>query len=193
MMKKLLLSLITLVFILAGCAGQQMRSGPSVADQMAEGEASANSYTVNNDPSLTLDYLLGINDFGGTWGVNRFDLEDLKEIFQQITYSLDNPDNWDMTNLVHNAVLEANAAGTATLDAVGSDTQIDFCIKTRGTGAVTIAVNAADTAFLDGVTETQGEDILSDGTAGGMICCSYGGAANTLSCIGDGTWDGATD
>jgi len=74
MMKKLLLLLIILVFILAGCAGQHMRSGPSVADQMAEGEASANSYDVNTTPDSTADYLLGIDAYAGSWAVQRFDI-----------------------------------------------------------------------------------------------------------------------
>ena len=335
-MKKLMIFVFILaLFMLASCAGMRKDTLESDMDAAAEVGASANSYDVNTTPSLTADYLLGIDDFGeGSWAVQRFNISNLAALYwanpaftgtltianggdlrvatdtdghnwsipvhdeyedtwrdawtftngdsttpgdytnwPSITlgtnvvlsglgaitlsldtpisfgdaavfiesdddgyldldadtgirlnaptdvvaaftansvasdaavssgsvvlyphvYSLDDPDNWDMTNLIHNATLEASAVGSATLDAVGSDTQIDFCIKTRGTGIVTLVVNAADTAFLDGVTETQDEDIVSDGTAGGMICCTYGGAADTLSCISDGTWDGATD
>jgi hypothetical protein len=53
-------------------------------DAAAEVGASANSYTENFTPSLTADYLLGIDNFGeGGWAVNRFDLVNLQELFQQ--------------------------------------------------------------------------------------------------------------
>ena len=50
-------------------------------DAAAKVMASANSYTINNTPNLTADYLVGIDDSAGTWAINRFDLADLQALY----------------------------------------------------------------------------------------------------------------
>ena len=82
-MKKLMIFVFILaLFMLASCAGMRKDTLESDMDAAAEVGASANSYDVNTTPSLTADYLLGIDDFGeGSWAVQRFNISNLAALY----------------------------------------------------------------------------------------------------------------
>jgi len=74
--------------MLASCAGMKKDTLESDMEIAVDVGASANSYTVNTAPSLTADYLLGIDDFGGSWAVNRFNITNLQKTFQEDPWTI---------------------------------------------------------------------------------------------------------
>lgn len=146
-----------------------------IAAGIAEGEL-ANSVVVAADIK---DGEVGYADMDGTYKAQLVEVSD--------------PDTWTMSgDGMYGGSWIATAAGSA--DLPEATVNMNFCVKVEATAAVTLTSltgGTADTIYLDGVAETQDEDIVSSGTAGDMVCCEYR-AANTWSCMSYG-WDGATD
>ncbi|HUV27242.1 MAG TPA: lipoprotein, partial [Anaerolineales bacterium] len=67
-MKRFIVIILAL-FMLASCAGNTLDSDMEIAVDVG---GSANSYDVNTDPSASADYLIGVDDFAGSWAVQRF-------------------------------------------------------------------------------------------------------------------------
>ena len=116
---------------------EAMKKTPLESDMDAAAEvgASANSYTENFTPSLTADYLLGIDNFGeGGWAVNRFDLVNLQELFQQApsTIGSGTPNTGAFTTLTATSFGCPNSAADVALADAGkmhlntTDEQLSF-------------------------------------------------------------------
>ena len=159
-MKRFIVIMLAL-FTLASCAGMQRQSDMDAAVDVG---GSANSYTVNTTPSASADYLLGINDFAGSWSVNRFNIANLMRPI--------------VTSAGTERVLTADGvSGGVVLVTAEIEVRLPDC-DAAAVGALVMLVQADasetfeiamtdtnDIPFLDGVSLTANFEIDSPGTA----------------------------
>ena len=147
-MKKLMIFVFILaLFMLASCAGMRKDTLESDMDAAAEVGASANSYDVNTTPSLTADYLLGIDDFGeGSWAVQRFNISNLAALY------------WANPAFTGDPTITDTTPSLTLDDSAGADGFIAQNANDADDGVITIGVddsNGDDQTYitLDGVNK----------------------------------------
>ena len=158
-MKRLLVIILAL-FMLASCAGMKKDTLESDMEIAVDVGASANSYTVNTAPSLTADYLLGIDDFGGSWAVNRFNITNLQKTFQEDPWTIGSgtPNSIAGTTGTFSGVLVGALSVDTDADAhtLTSDEYHGGTVVATGAAVYTLPAAAADSGYSGCVENGQG-------------------------------------
>ena len=159
-MKKFIVIILAL-FMLASCAGMQRQSDMEIAVDVG---GSANSYTVNTTPSASADYLLGINDFAGSWTVNRFNIANLmRPIVTEAT-----EERVLTADEISGGIVLVSAAVEVRLPdcAAGTVGGLVMLVQADASEVFEIAMtDTNDIPFLDGTSLTANYEINSPGTA----------------------------
>ena len=162
-MKKLLVIILAL-FMLASCAGLHKDTLEQDMEIAVDVGGSANSYTVNTTPSATADYLLGIDDFGGSWAVQRFNIANLmRPIVTEAT-----EERVLTANEISGGIVLVSAAVEVRLPdcAAGTVGAIVMLVQADASEVFEIAMtDTNDIPFLNGVSLTANYEINSPGDA----------------------------
>ena len=187
-MKRFIVIILAL-FMLASCAGMQRDTLDSDMEIAVDVGGSANSYDVNTTPSASADYLIGVDDFAGSWAVQRFSIAELLKLVTIIT------GNITVGGTIHGGIeILSDAAAPTAAQCYGSLNKsngvqtvtlpaavvgMSILIYSDDAEVKTIAVASGENIWLNGVDNGDNNTIQSPGAVGDFIA---------LVCMSTGNW-----